>query len=106
MKFYKKLYFIAAVIILNACVFMNTAYSANAYYNQTQVSEILSCVASEEYSNSTPPCVGENSSYYGEMSTKTGRPKTVYLKGYYRKNGTYVKGHYRSPPRAKNNSKK
>jgi hypothetical protein len=36
---------------------------------------------------------------YGEISEKTGRPKTVSVKGYYRKDGTYVKPHYRSKPR-------
>lgn len=41
----------------------------------------------------------ENGSYYGEISENTGRPKTVYVRGYYRKDGTYVRGHYRSPPR-------
>lgn len=49
--------------------------------------------------------VAENGSYYGEVSTKTGRPKTVPVRGYYRKDGTYVRGHYRSPPRTKRNSK-
>jgi len=43
--------------------------------------------------------VAENSSYYGEISEATGRPKTVYVNGYYRKDGTYVRSHYRSPPR-------
>lgn len=38
----------------------------------------------------------DNGSYYGQVSTKTGRPKTTYVRGYYRKNGTYVRGHYRS----------
>lgn len=37
--------------------------------------------------------------YYGENSCLTGRSKTVHVRGYYRKNGTYVKPHYRSPPR-------
>lgn len=40
----------------------------------------------------------ENSSYYGEISDKTGRPKDVHVGGYYRKDGTYVKEHYRSKP--------
>ena len=43
--------------------------------------------------------VAENGSYYGETSKATGRPKTVRVKGYYRKDGTYVRGHYRSRPR-------
>jgi len=29
------------------------------------------------------------------------REKTVYVKGYYRKNGTYVKPHYKRPPKRK-----
>lgn len=46
------------------------------------------------------PLIAENGSYYGEISAATGRPKTVYVRGYYRKDGTYVRGHYRSRPRA------
>ena len=38
---------------------------------------------------------------YGEISATTGRPKTVHVKGYYRKDGTYVQPHYRSPPKRK-----
>jgi hypothetical protein len=29
----------------------------------------------------------------------TGRPKTVYVRSYYRRDGTYVRSYYRSPPR-------
>ena len=43
--------------------------------------------------------IAENGTYYGQISETTGRPKTVYVKGYYRKDGTYVRSHYRSPPR-------
>jgi len=44
------------------------------------------------------PTVGcaENGSCYGDVSAATGRPKTVPVSGYYRKDGTYVRGHYRS----------
>ncbi len=45
------------------------------------------------------PHVAENGSYYGQISKNTGRPKTVHVKGYYRKDGTYVRGHYRSRPK-------
>lgn len=41
----------------------------------------------------------ENGSCYGDISANTGRPKDVYVNGYYRKDGTYVRGHYRSRPR-------
>ncbi|MEY3623606.1 MAG: hypothetical protein RLZZ407_1165 [Pseudomonadota bacterium] len=40
----------------------------------------------------------ENGSCYGDVSTTTGRAKTVPVQGYYRKDGTYVRGHYRSKP--------
>jgi hypothetical protein len=41
----------------------------------------------------------ENGSCYGDISDETGRPKTVYVRGYTRRDGTYVRGHYRSPAR-------
>ena len=41
----------------------------------------------------------ENGSCYGHISTNTGRPKTIHVNGYYRRDGTYVRGHYRSSPR-------
>ena len=41
----------------------------------------------------------ENGSCYGDISEATGRPKTVHVSGYYRSDGTYVRGHYRSRPR-------
>lgn len=45
----------------------------------------------------TPTPVGD----YGEISKETGRPKTVHVNGYTRKDGTFVKPHYRSAPRRK-----
>lgn len=56
--------------------------------------------ASDEERNA--PAVAENGSYYGEISPATGRPKTVHVRSYYRKDGTYVRGHYRSAPRRRN----
>ncbi len=41
----------------------------------------------------------ENGSCLGDISVATGRPKTVYVRGYYRSNGTYVRSHFRSSPR-------
>ncbi len=38
----------------------------------------------------------ENGSCYGDISRNTNKPKTVRVQGYYRKDGTYVRGHYRS----------
>ena len=44
------------------------------------------------------PFYAENGSYYGQISELTERPKTVYVRGYYRKDGTYVRSYYRSKP--------
>jgi hypothetical protein len=40
--------------------------------------------------------VAENGSYYGEISTVNGLPRTHYVNGYYRSDGTYVRSYYRS----------
>ena len=40
--------------------------------------------------------VAENGSYYGEISTVNGLPRTHLISGYYRSDGTYVRGYYRS----------
>jgi hypothetical protein len=57
----------------------------------------------KEPSNGTGQSVirscAENGSCYGDISAGTGRPKTVPVRGYYRKDGTYVRGYYRSKPR-------
>lgn len=57
--------------------------------------------APSSYTVSKPAAYGcaENGSCYGDISTATGRPKTVSVSGYYRRDGTYVRGHYRSRPR-------
>lgn len=44
----------------------------------------------------TRPVCTENGSCYGDISNITGRPKTVHVNGYYRNDGTYVRGYYRS----------
>ena len=47
----------------------------------------------------------ENGSCYGDTSVLTGRSKDVHVQGYYRKDGTYVRGHYRSSPSSRGRSK-
>jgi hypothetical protein len=44
----------------------------------------------------TPPACSESGSCYGDISDVTGLPKTVYVHGYYRRDGTYVRSYYRS----------
>lgn len=41
----------------------------------------------------TQPCVGV---CYGVISPVTGRPRNTYVRGYYRRDGTYVRPHTRS----------
>jgi hypothetical protein len=41
----------------------------------------------------------ENGSCYGEISNINGTPKTTHVNGYFRSDGTYVRGHYRSSGR-------
>jgi hypothetical protein len=48
------------------------------------------------YQLTTRPSCAENGSCYGDISATTGRAKTTYVNGYTRKDGTYVRGHYRS----------
>ena len=40
---------------------------------------------------------GENGSCYGDLNT-SGVPKEVFVEGYHRSDGTYVRSHYRSRP--------
>ena len=69
--------------------------------------EILSYGSAIDYAPGAGPVVdsssdggvAENGSYYGQISAETGRPKTVRVEGYTRKDGTEVKGHYHSAPR-------
>lgn len=44
-----------------------------------------------------PAATAENGSYFGQPNSN-GVPKTVAVRGYFRSDGTYVQGHYRSPP--------
>lgn len=64
-----------------------------AFENVIQADE-----AGSKISRYNPRCA-ENGSCYGDISPATGRPKTVQVQGYYRSDGTYVRGHYRSKPR-------
>lgn len=43
------------------------------------------------------PLCAENGSCYGDPNVN-GVPKTVHVRGYFRKDGTYVRSHFRSPP--------
>lgn len=89
----------------------NESGAAATGQTQTGGSESLNSLVEADLMSSPPsvmlpadtaedkPAVAENGSSYGEISPATGRPKSVHVQGYYRKDGTYVRGHYRSAPR-------
>ncbi len=76
---------------------LNTSYGLNQSSSLNNASPSIGIISTNPTLNN--PIVTENNSYYGEISEATKRPKTVYVNGYYHKDGTYVKSHYRSPPR-------
>ena len=66
------------------------------------VSGSTEVVKSQDNLQSTPISgVGcaENGSCYGDISNINGMPKTTHVNGYFRSDGTYVRGHYRSSGR-------
>lgn len=72
---------ISVVLCFLICI-ASISYSNEINNIQTSVNGIETCLA-----------------YYGEISPKTGRPKTVHVREYQRKDGTKVKSHYRSRPK-------
>ena len=76
----------------------DTKQVAHAEYKDNPLNKKLSQYSSnkEHKEIKTFNRCAENNSCYGDISTKTGRPKTTHVTGYYRRNGTYVRGHYRS----------
>jgi hypothetical protein len=59
-------------------------------------SSVQPAASSSSTTSISLPCA-ENGSCYGDPNAN-GVPKTVHVNGYYRKDGTYVRGHYRSAP--------
>jgi hypothetical protein len=78
----------------------NSYYEAPAYVSSQPAYSSDSAVSAYEPAAVTTPVYGrvaENGSYYGQPNVN-GVPKTVGVSGYTRKDGTYVRGHYRSAP--------
>lgn len=79
-----------------------TPPSTGAAVEKTSAAAVAAGTAAAS-SPSTPPqpapkaSCAENGSCYGDTSATTGKPKTTHVDGYTRKDGTYVRGHYRSP---------
>jgi hypothetical protein len=90
---------VGGVVGLGLLVSALQSKSEPANSRSTRSNSNYAPVASPAYTRttSTPP-VAENGTYSGQASESNGRPKTVYVDGYYRSDGTYVRGYYRSAP--------
>jgi hypothetical protein len=73
-----------------------SALSALAGVKSPAQSGVPNTAAPESTTPSASPLCAENGSCYGDISARTGLPKTVPVHGYYRADGTYVRGYYRS----------
>jgi hypothetical protein len=87
-------------LILLLLTFSITGFTKDQLENIKPVYDTISKNNTYKYIDSTGKNNVSKSSYYkstyGKISKKTGRPRTKYVRGYYRKNGTYVRGYYRS----------
>ena len=89
----------------NTVVRTETVYAAPVYVPAVAAPSQPTYAATAAVRAYEPPAVAapvygrvaENGSYYGQPNVN-GVPKTVAVGGYYRKDGTYVRGHYRSAP--------
>lgn len=78
-----------------------TGYWSNGVYSRpfssvAPDSSSVSPLARSAPAPSSLSACAENGSCYGDISPLTGNPKTIRVDGYYRSDGTYVRGHYRS----------
>jgi len=86
---------------LSACT-SGYGYCNHAKLNPSDAAEVTSGESSRVQTGQSRGItavigIAENGSYYGELNAN-GVPKTVHVNGYYRRDGTYVRGHYRSAP--------
>lgn len=66
---------------------------------QTNVPHVNAPPIPQQSTHAFAPACAENGSCYGDISSINGMPKTTHVNGYYRRDGTYVRGHYRSSGR-------
>ena len=77
-----------------------TSITQNASYSYTPTqSSSSSRSATTSTKTGYTPWMTENGDIYNRDNDGDGRVETVYVRGYYRKNGTYVRSHYRAKPR-------
>lgn len=92
--------FPAATVVKTETVYAAPAYAPTVAAPAPSAYVAPSAVTAYDPTAISAPVYGafaENGSYYGQPNVN-GVPKTVAVGGYYRKDGTYVRGHYRSAP--------
>ncbi len=81
-----------------AVIYQQDQSVASAKAVETELEDVQ-VQLSEELNTSSVYSPRSNSSYSNSYSDSTGRQKTVHVRGYYRKDGTYVNSHLRSAPK-------
>jgi hypothetical protein len=79
----------------HTCLNAQLAQLGESSHPPSSRSALPSTAATTPPAQSSPAC-SESGSCYGDISERTGLPKTTYVPGYFRKNGTYVRSYYRS----------
>jgi len=93
-----------ANILVNAPPASTTTFDAPITGRSPNTYSFVSNESSSDNPSPTPaPPYGsgcaENGSCFGDVSNINGMPKTNHVSGYFRRDGTYVRGHYRSSGR-------
>lgn len=85
----------ACALIAILISFNPTIILANNYHSPYKYS-VPQLPSPSDYNE---PFIAENGSYRGQYSERTYKPKNDYVRSYQRKDGTHVRGHYRSRKR-------
>ncbi len=64
--------------------------------NYSLINSFVAGITNFSNTTYTKTVCAKNGSCYGDISRHTGLPKTIHVKGYYKRDGTYVREHYRS----------
>jgi len=89
-------------------IFYHSLYPANWFLGVKKQVEFINTNKTDSITQNTPNApsktivslpMAENGDFYNQDNDGDGRVESVFVKGYYRKNGTYVRSHYRAAPR-------
>ncbi len=89
-------------------IFYHSLYPANWFLGVKKQVEFITTNKTDSITQNTPNApsktifslpMAENGDFYNQDNDGDGRVESVFVKGYYRKDGTYVRSHYRAAPR-------